>query len=104
MNWAIDPKTGLNNMMYPDWQYWYWFRSVFYKKSDFVYREEQSGCEITPRTSGSWLKTLSTLMGTGALVGAALISTGLVDQKEVVARLRGLDPKVLVKQLSSIRA
>ncbi|KAF2654527.1 cyclohexanone 1,2-monooxygenase [Lophiostoma macrostomum CBS 122681] len=100
-NWAVDAKTGLNNMMYPDWQFWYWFRSVFYKEEDFVYRDEKTGKRIRP---GSWGKTLSTWVGAGTLVGAVLVGTGVVDQREVLRRLKGLDLKGLVRHAKGVAA
>jgi hypothetical protein len=102
VNWAIDEKTGLNNMMYPDWQYWYWIRSIFWKKADFVYRDEKSGKEVRP--TGSYTKTLSLLLGTSAIVGAGLIGTGVVDGQEVLKRVKGLDSKTLVAHIKSITA
>jgi hypothetical protein len=47
-NWAVDAKTGLNNMMYPDWQFLFWWRSVFWRKADFVYRDERTGEVVRP--------------------------------------------------------
>ena len=32
INWVIDPKIGMNNMMYQDWQFLFWWRSVFFRK------------------------------------------------------------------------
>lgn len=38
-SWYIDPKTGRNTMLYPDWQFKYWLRSIFVPiKQDFVYK------------------------------------------------------------------
>jgi hypothetical protein len=84
VNWAVDPKTGLNNMMYPDWQYWYWFRSIFFKSNDFVYRDEQTGLEVRP--SGSWIKTTALWVGMGALMGVGLFSVGLLQPNDVIKR------------------
>jgi hypothetical protein len=47
-NWAVDAKTGLNNMMYPDWQFLFWWRSVFWRKADFVYKDERTGEVVRP--------------------------------------------------------
>ena len=68
VNWAVDAKTGMNNMMYPDWQYWYWFRSVFIKKEDFIYKEEDTGKVVWPDAG----RKLAWLVGTGLLVGGAI--------------------------------
>lgn len=102
VNWAIDEKTGLNNMMYPDWQYWYWIRSIFWKKDDFVYTDEKSGKEVRP--TGSYTKSLTLLLGTGAIVGAGLIGSGVVDGQEVLKRVRGFDAKTFLAHIKSITA
>lgn len=36
-NWYIEPKTGKNLMVYPHWQWHYYLRSIFIKRSDFLY-------------------------------------------------------------------
>jgi hypothetical protein len=87
-------------MMYPDWQFWYWFRSVFYKESDFLYREEKTGRRITP---GSWRKTLSKLVGAGALVGVVSVGTGVVDLRKVVDGLKRMNINVLVGRVKGPR-
>ncbi|KAJ5722026.1 hypothetical protein N7488_000061, partial [Penicillium malachiteum] len=38
-NWYLDPRTGRNTMLYPDWQFKYWLRSIFVPLSrDFVFK------------------------------------------------------------------
>ncbi|KAL9094581.1 MAG: hypothetical protein Q9165_003140 [Trypethelium subeluteriae] len=36
-NWALHPETGQNIMMYPDWQYMFWLRSIWVRWGDFEY-------------------------------------------------------------------
>lgn len=37
-SWYVDTRTGKNTMLYPDWQWKYWLRSIFIPfKTDFVY-------------------------------------------------------------------
>lgn len=98
VNWAVDEKTGLNNMMYPDWQFWFWFRSVFYKKNDFVYRDEKTGKEVKP--VGSCIRTGVLIVGTGALMSAGLV---LMDGVEVVQRLKAFDLKSFLNSFKNIR-
>lgn len=100
VNWAVDPKTGLNNMMYPDWQYWYWFRSIFFPKTDFSYKDEKTGEEITP--PGSWVKTMSLVAGTAVLIGAGLVGAGVLDRHVVARQLRGFDPKIFLNSLKTV--
>lgn len=96
VNWAIDPKTGMNNMMYPDWQFLYWFRSVFWKKNDFVYRNEKTGAEVKPGK----VKTLIWLATVSALVGGTFWGRDWI-QRELLTRLRGLDAKNFLKSLTA---
>lgn len=36
-SWYVDARTGRNTMLYPDWQFNYWLRSVFIPSRDFVF-------------------------------------------------------------------
>ncbi|KAK2794813.1 hypothetical protein FQN52_007584 [Onygenales sp. PD_12] len=47
-SWYVDAQTGKNTMLYPDWQWKYWLRSIFIPfKSDFVF--ETSPTRVTGR-------------------------------------------------------
>lgn len=94
-NWAIDPKTGLNNMMYPDWQFMFWWRSVFYNTGDFVYRDGETGREVVPGRRRKWALRVLTL---GAFVAAFVGRDWL--RVEVPRRLRGFDGAAWVKSLT----
>ncbi|KAI4703280.1 hypothetical protein J4E81_002158 [Alternaria sp. BMP 2799] len=96
VNWAVDPKTGLNNMMYPDWQFLYWLRSIFWKKGDFVYRNEKTGEEFRPGTT----KTILWLATAGALAGGAFFGRDWI-QDELPRRLRNFDARTLVRSLKA---
>jgi hypothetical protein len=99
-NWAVDAKTGMNNMMYPDWQFAYWWRSVFWKKADFVYRDENSGKQVSPGERMRWIRRI---VVASVLVGAVVkrdvlrdvLADGVRGLREVDAKemLRGLDFK-----------
>jgi hypothetical protein len=98
-NWAVDKKTGMNNMMYPDWQVMFWLRSVFLKKADFVYRDEKSGEECSPGEGMRWVRRV---------VLTALVVGGLVKREEIVnvlgrglKELRGLDVRQLISGLKT---
>ena len=78
--------------MYPDWQFLYWFRSVFWKKNDFVYRDEKTGEEIKPGRN----KTFVWLLTAGALAGGAFMARDWI-QGELPRRLKDFDPRSLVK-------
>ncbi|KAJ4992674.1 hypothetical protein SVAN01_01720 [Stagonosporopsis vannaccii] len=97
VNWAIDPKTGLNNMMYPDWQFMFWLRSVFWKKQDFVFRDGSSK-EVEPGKTRKWLLRLLTV-GTfaGLFVGRDWL------RYELPRWLRDFDGKALFRSLTAGR-
>ena len=80
--------------MYPDWQYWFWLRSVFVKKSDFVYRVEGTG----QAAGAEWGRMLAWLVGTGLLVGGAFAGRDHIT--DGAKRLRGLDVKALVRSVT----
>lgn len=88
-NWAIDPKTGLNNMMYPDWQFMFWWRSVFWRKQDFVFKDEKAR-EVEPGRARKWMLRVLTL---GAFVGVFVGKDWL--REELPRRLREFDGKAL---------
>ena len=83
-------------VMYPDWQFLYWFRSVFWKKNDFVYRDERTGKEVKPGRG----KTLVWLLTVGALAGSAFMGRDWV-QEELPRRLKDFDPRLFAKILTS---
>lgn len=96
-NWAIDPKTGLNNMMYPDWQFMYWLRSIFWRKQDFIYRDEKS-VEVYPGRTRKWLLRFLTMSAfLGVFVGKDWL------REEVPRRLRDFDARAFVSSLSAGR-
>ncbi|USP82605.1 cyclohexanone 1,2-monooxygenase [Curvularia clavata] len=94
VNWAVDPKTGLNNMMYPDWQFLFWLRSIFWKKNDFLYLDERSGREVNPRARKAvlWLATAAALAG-GAFFGRDWVNN------ELPRRLRDMDIRGVMKSV-----
>lgn len=96
-NWAIDPKTGLNNMMYPDWQFMFWLRSIFWRKQDFVFRDEKAR-EVQPGRARKWLLRVLTA---GALVGI-FVGRDWV-REELPRRLREFDGREVVRRLTAGR-
>ncbi|KAH8723934.1 cyclohexanone 1,2-monooxygenase [Phaeosphaeriaceae sp. PMI808] len=93
-SWAIDEKTGLNNMMYPDWQFWYWIRSVFWKNGDFVYTDEKSGVVVRPGEGRKWVLRLVMV---AALVGVVAKREWVLDEAR---RSRRVDVRGLLKSLT----
>jgi cation diffusion facilitator CzcD-associated flavoprotein CzcO len=97
-NWAIDPKTGLNNMMYPDWQFMFWLRSIFWRKQDFVFKDEKAR-EVQPGRARKWLLRALTA---GAFVGVLVGKDWL--KEELPRRLREFDAREVVRSLTAGRA
>ncbi|KAI0405085.1 putative monooxygenase [Xylaria palmicola] len=70
-SWAIDPLTGRNTTMYPDFQYKYWLRSLFVPWRDFEFSTSKPAAEALALKSpgiGSWLTA-----STGVAVAAYFI-------------------------------
>ena len=97
-NWAVDPKTGLNNMMYPDWQFLFWWRSVFWRKQDFVFKDETSR-QIEPGWTRKWVLRMLTV---GAFVGVFVGKDWLRGQ--LPQQLREFDGKAVIKSLTAGRS
>lgn len=95
-NWAVDSKTGLNNMMYPDWQYYFWLRSIFWKKNDFVYRDSRSGKEVSATSTG---KTLLWLLTSAALAGGVFMGKDWMTE-ELPRRLKDFDARQFLKMIT----
>ncbi|KAI7498286.1 monooxygenase [Hortaea werneckii] len=71
-SWALDPKTGLNIAMYPEYQFIYWWRSVFIPKQDFAYAVVDKKGRRKQRkslTMGGW-KAVQNAVTTSLVVGA----------------------------------
>lgn len=66
-SWFIDPTTGRNTTMYPDWQYKYWLRSIWIPWSDFVYRRSDTRQERKLDVVDRTLMVVSRWYGTVAL-------------------------------------
>lgn len=44
-SWFIDVKSGRNTIMFPDWQYKFWLRSIFIRRNDFEYSRSEGPSE-----------------------------------------------------------
>jgi hypothetical protein len=76
--------------MYPDWQLLYWWRSVFWKKADFVYTDERTGEDVRPGEFKKWA---------GRFVMAAALVGVVVKREELLEQLRRSDVKGLMSRL-----
>lgn len=76
-SWALDPKTGINIAMYPEYQYWFWWRSIFIRSEDFLYTTtDETGKKHTKRLIVGGQRTVSRAVQTVTVLGL-LISAGL---------------------------
>ena len=64
-SWALDPETGLNIAMYPEYQFSFWLRSIFIPGGDFQYVDRKTG-KARSLTIGGW-KTLQSAQYRGGL-------------------------------------
>lgn len=69
-SWALDPKTGKNIAMYPDWQFWFWWRSIFIPGQDFEYKDGGSG-KVRSLAVGGW-KNLRDYFVASVVTGATV--------------------------------
>lgn len=68
-SWFIEATTGRNTIMYPDWQYRFWLRSIFIAWNDLAYRKSKHA--VVAGKQGVGASTLvvltSVIFGAGAL-------------------------------------
>jgi hypothetical protein len=62
-SWFIDEKTGRNTIMFPDWQYKFWLRSVFLSWGDFEYRNVSTKSPISTSRNKLPLIAVAGLLG-----------------------------------------
>ncbi|KAJ4177691.1 hypothetical protein NW755_013691 [Fusarium falciforme] len=59
-SWFIETKSNRNTIMFPDWQFKFWWRSLFVPSGDFEYRKlVQKPREAETRTSGRGLLVIA---------------------------------------------
>ncbi|KAB8648475.1 hypothetical protein FH972_026131 [Carpinus fangiana] len=68
-NWALHPDSDYNVMMYPDWQFKFWLRSIFIPFREFEYADAETGKVVT--RPGLLNKVLRTVIVTGVIFGGA---------------------------------
>ncbi|KXH41055.1 hypothetical protein CNYM01_04570, partial [Colletotrichum nymphaeae SA-01] len=81
-SWFIDPETNRNTIMFPDWQYKFWLRSVFVSWKDLAYSASAVIAKGEQVGGGSGLGILVTVLAVGvAGVGAYLFNYCLALNK-----------------------
>lgn len=76
-SWYVDARTGRNTMLYPDWQFNYWLRSIFIPLSrDFVFRS--SALRLPGKEQPSRKRTHRSALGAGLGVIGVAVAVGLM--------------------------
>ena len=78
-SWALDPKTGVNIAMYPEYQFVFWLRSVFIPSEDFEYVITGKGKKSTQSLIvGGWksIRQFGLTLSLGALIALAVVGSG----------------------------
>jgi hypothetical protein len=65
-SWFIDEKTNRNTIMFPDWQFKFWLRSVFVAWNDLEYRSVSTKKAIKKSRGASSLLVVAGLVGLGS--------------------------------------
>ncbi|KAF7564033.1 hypothetical protein G7046_g114 [Stylonectria norvegica] len=68
-SWYIEPKTGKNLAIYPNWQWHYWLRSIFLKKGDFRFVSDGA---VWLKSPVSWWSGIITLCAAAAAATPAV--------------------------------
>ncbi|CRG86615.1 hypothetical protein PISL3812_03625 [Talaromyces islandicus] len=91
-SWYIDTNTRRNTMLYPDWQFNYWWRSVFVPKNrDFVYKQSPkiaapAKCKKSKemKITGLWNGLVLASVVLGAATGIAIGGAKVGDVDDVL--------------------
>ncbi|TKA79118.1 hypothetical protein B0A55_02420 [Friedmanniomyces simplex] len=70
-SWALDPKTGVNIAMYPEYQFLFWWRSVFIPGNDFLYDvlDKKKGTHAYRSLTVGGLKGVQQFVSMAAVLG-----------------------------------
>lgn len=74
-SWFVDPASGRNFIMYPDWQYKFWARSFFIAWRDLDYTRSPKPLLKSKSSQKTLVRSeigLTTLMMVACLAGAAI--------------------------------
>jgi hypothetical protein len=74
-SWFIDPNSGRNSIMFPDWQYKFWIRSVLVPWGDFIYRSSPTLSNSEAEAKSSNGVTVAAVTGVMVGIGALMFGT-----------------------------
>ncbi|KAK0663726.1 Baeyer-Villiger monooxygenase [Lasiodiplodia hormozganensis] len=78
-SWGIDERTGKNTMMYPDWQFKYWLRSLWPKWGDMRYEKSKPALAAESRRK-IWPRYVTLLVVAAIIGGGKAVETGSTKQ------------------------
>lgn len=75
-SWALDPETGVNIAMYPEYQFIFWLRTLFIRGEDFEYTQRtERGLEKRTLLVGGFkdmVRIVQAALAAGALIAGAV--------------------------------
>jgi hypothetical protein len=109
-SWYVDSRTGRNTMLYPDWQFNFWARSIFVPlRRDFVFGRSQVQLPAKDSKKGRSVRLGGMFSGFGVL-GVALV-VGLivgsqmdVNDVEIAKGLRDAVTRVQSECVTGLRS
>ncbi|EMC94559.1 hypothetical protein BAUCODRAFT_73812 [Baudoinia panamericana UAMH 10762] len=96
-SWALDPETGLNIAMYPQYQFMFWWRSVWVPSRDFLYDvldTRQGKHTYKSLVVGGW-KGVQQFVSMALLVGVLAAGAVGVRRAGGLAETRGVVERVV---------
>ncbi|KAJ5134292.1 hypothetical protein N7448_000683 [Penicillium atrosanguineum] len=111
-SWYVDPRTGRNTMLYPDWQFNFWARSIFVPlKRDFVFgrspvqlaAKEELKKDRRSRRLGHVASGLG-LAGVAVVVGLMVGLRMEVNDVEITRELRNAVARVQSECVTGLRS
>lgn len=80
-SWFLDPKTGLNIAMYPEYQFIFWLRSIFPRGKDFEYVDSKTR-KRESRVIGGW-KSVQRAFSVGLITTLLTVGTMKMQHRTV---------------------
>lgn len=100
-SWFIDPKSGRNTQMYPDWQYKFWARSIFIPWQDFIYSRSKALGQRERQHPQTWTSVFGKSLMAAACCGVATLLVSSAELRRAVLNIFE-NPTALLKTLPVI--
>lgn len=86
-SWFVDENTKRNTIMFPDWQYKFWLRSIFVRWDDFAYRASVKFRKGTKGAPMGKMASICAAFGIIIGIGAYLLGKGIFNHSERAMQL-----------------